>query len=90
MVEVLAGVMLTEVEVPFSMVGRSLAEIDLRRRYGVEVVLIHTPHADGDGLEGRPGKLPTPQVSLDPGDRLLVMGARESVEALQRGLARTS
>jgi CIC family chloride channel protein len=87
MVEVLAGIVLSEIDVPFALVGRTLEEADLRRRYGVEVVLIHTSHADDSGLEGRPGKLPTPRARLEAGDRLLVMGTQEALHALQRGLA---
>jgi CIC family chloride channel protein len=85
--DVLAGVQLTEVEVPYGLVGRTLAEADLRRRFGVEVVLIHTSEERGEGLEGRPGKLPTPQARLEAGDRLLVMGTRQSIHGLREGLS---
>lgn len=81
-VEVLGGILLGEVEVPYGLVGRTLAEADLRRRYGVEVVLIHgAGHADG-GLDGRPGRLPASGTRLAAGDRLLVMGTAEALERL--------
>jgi CIC family chloride channel protein len=84
-IDVLAGITLTEIEVPHALVGHSLAELDLRRRFGVEVVLIHTPTDDGTELENRPGKLPTPQVRIEAGDRLLVMGAPDAIQSLQDG-----
>jgi CIC family chloride channel protein len=80
--EVVGGVHLAEVEVPFSLVGRTLKEADVRRRWGVEVLLIHTVGPPGTQLEGRPGKLPAPDVRLFPGDRLLVMGTPEAIRAL--------
>ncbi len=83
-VEVLGGILLGEVEVPFGLVGCTLAEADLRRRYGVEVVLIHG--ADGAStngeLDGRPGRLPSSETRLAPGDRLLVMGSADALEHL--------
>jgi CIC family chloride channel protein len=83
MIEVLAGIQLTEVEVPFALVGKTLKEADLRRRYHVEVVLIHTECNHDTELEGRPGRLPAPDVRLSPGDRLLVMGTTIAIKHLQ-------
>jgi len=84
MVEVLAGIQLAEVEVPSALAGRSIAEADLRRRYGVEVVLIHSADESvEDGLEGRPGRLPAPKARLQHGDRLLVMGTADAIDRLQ-------
>jgi CIC family chloride channel protein len=83
MIEVVGGILLAEVEIPYRLVGRTLAETDLRRTYGVEVVLIHTPDATGSVLEGRPGKLPAPGIRLEAGDRLLVMGTRDAIASLQ-------
>ncbi len=79
MVEVMAGVVLTEVEAPFSLVDRTLGEADLRRRYGLEVVLIH-PREPTVAAEAGPGRIPTADRRIEAGDRLLVMGSREAVE----------
>jgi CBS domain-containing protein len=81
--EVLAGISLTEVGVPAALVGQTLAEADIRRRFGVEVILIHTPDGGRGELEDRPGKLPTPQARLEAGDLLLVMGTPEAIRSLQ-------
>ena len=82
-VEVLAGTHLAEVEVPSGLVGKTLADANLRRTHGLEVVLIHTTAVDDTCLEGRPGKLPTPDAILERGDLLLVMGAVEAIEKLK-------
>lgn len=86
-VEVLAGLQLAEVEVPFALVGRTLRDADLRRRWGVEVVLIHTHATTPEELEGRPGRIPGPESRLEAGDRLLVMGTEEAIRRLRAGEA---
>lgn len=82
-VEVVGGIYLAELDVPFSIVGRTLKEADVRRRWGVEVLLIHTADEAAEGMEGRPGKLPSPEVRLQPGDRLLVMGTLDAISRLR-------
>jgi len=82
-VEVLGGVQLTEVEVPSEMRGKTLLDADIRRCHGVEVVLIHTAETKDGCMDGRPAKIPTPDVVLEPGDRLLVIGSLESIEKLR-------
>ncbi len=81
-VEVLGGIHLEQVEVPFALVGMTLREADLRRRYDVEVMLIRTAGSAAD-LDGRPGRV-RPDVRLEAGDRLLVMGTPEAIAALRR------
>jgi hypothetical protein len=54
----------------------------------VEILLIHTAGPAGEEFEGRPGRLPAPDVRLHPGDRLLVMGTPEAIHRLTRGLER--
>lgn len=60
-------------------VGKNLIEIDVRRRYNINVVAVK--HKDG-----------STEISLDPtkpfrkGDKLVVIGARKSVEALEDGI----
>ena len=82
MVEVMGGVFLSEVEVPSSLVGKTLREVDMRRAYGVEVVLIHT--AEGADLEGRPGKLPSADACLQAGDKILVMGTPDAIKRIDQ------
>ena len=62
-----------------SMAGKSLAELDVRRQYQVNVVAVK--HRDGSTemtLE--------PTKPLQEGDLLVVIGSRKSVEALEDGI----
>lgn len=84
-IEVLGGLHLGEVEVPSTMAGKTLAEVGLRRRFNVEVVLIQTSDQDESTLDDRPGKIPTADTNLSPGDRLLVLGSLEAIGRLSEG-----
>jgi len=83
-VEVLGGLHLAEVEVPPALFDKTLADADLRRSHAVEVVMIQTPDMGKDGIEGRAGRFPGPEVRLRAGDRLLVLGMPAAIEALRR------
>ena len=68
-----------EVNLSPKMAGKSLAEMDVRRKYQVNVVAIK--HQDGSTemtLE--------PTKPLAEGDLLVVIGSRKSVEALEDGI----
>ena len=82
-VEVLGGLHLAEVELPPALAGKTLAQTNLRRDFELEVVLIHASDIEDDSMEGRPAKVPTPEIELVAGDRLLVMGTPESIEKLR-------
>ena len=68
-----------EVNLTRKVVGKSLTELDVRKKYQVNVVAIK--HADG-----------TTEMTLEPtkplleGDLLVVIGSRKSVEALEDGI----
>jgi CIC family chloride channel protein len=72
------GYVLEERPAPRSFAGRSLAELDLRKRGGVQVLLIRS----GSG-EGRI-RVPTPEDRIDLGDSLVIAGPRRSVERIER------
>ncbi len=59
--------------------GQSLAELDLRGRYGVNVLAVKRP---GRKVSGR-NELPAPREPLRARDRLVVVGQRESVDRLR-------
>jgi len=46
--------------------------------------MIQTPDVEEDGIEGRAGRFPSPEVRLRAGDRLLVLGTPDAIEALRR------
>jgi len=78
-IEILGGVYLTEVDIPHRLVGKTLREACLRQECGVEVVLIH--RANDDQHSGR--RFPEPDVQLEAGDRLLVMGTSKAIQRMQ-------
>jgi len=67
---------LIELEVPASYVGKSLEELGLPARHGVQVLLVrrrHRPEAAADAV------LPSADLVLKTGDRMLLGGAPEAV-----------
>jgi trk system potassium uptake protein TrkA len=67
------GFSVQEMAVPPSWVGRTLRELDIRRRHGVSVVAVH------DILMDRMHAVPDPDQPLKDSDALLVAGADESL-----------
>nr|PZN89786.1 MAG: potassium uptake system protein [bacterium] len=72
-----------EIAVPDVLLGRSLAEAELRRRFGVTVVAVRRPGPE----PGTPGQVlvsPPPDFVFGPGDRVLVAGLNSDLERLSR------
>jgi predicted transcriptional regulator len=57
-IELAEGYALMEIEPPSGFSGKSLRELNIRQRYGIEVILIRTPFADENSLGNRPGIMP--------------------------------
>jgi CIC family chloride channel protein len=68
------GYVLAEVEAPRAFAGRSLREIDLRARYGVQVLLLRADEAV---------RVPTPDDRVQLGDVLVVAGPVAAVKRLE-------
>lgn len=91
-VEVAPGHNMAEVDVPFGFVGRSLAELGVRERYGVQVILVRKPLLeetlpdDTGVMRNRPATFARPDYVLEPGDRLLLLGAPENIRRLKAGV----
>lgn len=67
------GFVLSEVEAPRSFAGRSLREIDLRARHGVQVLLLRS---------GTAVRVPTAEDRVELGDVLVVAGPADAVKRL--------
>ncbi len=61
-----------EVSVPKQWIGRSVGEIDIRKKYGINIVAVKKP----DGLE----LTVLPETVLNENDMLLVIGTSKSVQ----------
>lgn len=80
---------LLEVDAPAGWVGRTLEELAVRSRYGVQVLLVRRtgPGAGGgageDGATGRREIVPEGSTRVQPGDRLVLLGPRGAVGRLR-------
>ena len=83
-VELAEGYFMVELEPPDGFIGKSLRQLNIRARYGIEVVLIRKPVTDQEGLKGRPGAMPLPEYVIQPGDKLLVMGEKRNIDYLRK------
>jgi len=79
-IELAEGYSLVEIDPPDGFVGKSLKTLNVRARYGIEVILIRTSEKTAEGLPSRPGMMPNPDYIIQAGDRLLVMGSKKSLE----------
>jgi trk system potassium uptake protein TrkA len=69
---------IVEVAAPASFIGRSLAELDIRRRFGVHVIAVR------DVLTENVTPAPPPDAKIRDSDVLVVLGGREELERFQR------
>jgi trk system potassium uptake protein TrkA len=82
MVELSPGMSLARIESSKEMWGKTLASLKFRQRYGLNVVAVIKPEA-----EGRPSSstlLPDPNAVIEEGDVLLVDGPDDAIEDLAR------
>lgn len=76
---------IVELEAPPKLIGKSIAELDLRGRYGVNLVTIKrgAPEPADDQFEGgHPIGVPTPQTRFEVGDSLIVFGKEAGIQKL--------
>ncbi len=72
---------IAEIEAPGAFVGRSIRELEIRRHFGLEVLLLRRPRADGEGSELE--VVPSADTVLERGDRLVVIGKRDALEGVR-------
>ncbi len=77
---------LAEVPAPAHFAGKTIRELDIRQQFGVSVVMIKQPTADGNE---RLDVAPAADYVFAAGDLMLVMGPTDELEYLKRGLPRT-
>jgi trk system potassium uptake protein TrkA len=69
---------IAEVAAPASFIGKTLAEVDIRRKFGVHVIAVR------DVLTETVTPAPPPDAKIRDSDVLVVLGAREQLERFQR------
>jgi len=75
------GKVLSEIEVPGEFIGKNLAELDLRHKYGIEVILIKQSF-NNETKEAGKVIVPIPEYKFEYGDKILVVGEEKSVSRL--------
>lgn len=77
--EVAEGVSVVEMRAPASLVGKSLADADIRRRYGLNVLVIKRLDAKG---RARRIVSPSGDDKIQTNDTLLVFGPNDKINAM--------
>ena len=75
------GMSLAEVPVPVSFFGKSLGSLDIRRKFGVNLLLIKLKSSDGEKIID---ELPSAGYVFQEGDVMLVLGSEQHLERFER------
>ncbi len=79
-VDVGDGYVVQEIPVPHSFLGRTLRQLDMRAKHGIQVIFVRSPRAG----EGTPRlHVPSPDTVIDSGDTLIIAGAKEAADRLE-------
>jgi CIC family chloride channel protein len=81
-VKVMDGYGIIELESPHDFSGKVLRELDLRNRFGVNVLAIKRQTPDGNGANTRVW-VPESSDRLEDGDVLVLLGMTETINGLQ-------
>jgi trk system potassium uptake protein TrkA len=72
-VQLIDGQVLSEIEIPSEFINKTLKELNLRNRFGVEVVLIK--QKSKKEKDEKDIVLPTPDFRFQSGDSILILGS---------------
>lgn len=82
--EVLPGLSIFDLEVPKEFVNKTIKELRLRNRFGVDVLMIEK---DGDPFDAQTQEVkrvfPSLNYRFKPGDRIIVFGKKEQIESIK-------
>lgn len=74
-----------EIDLPDGFLDQRLDTLDLRKRYHVNILLIHKPAPSDNLLPQQPHfVMPLPNYEFVAGDKLLLIGTQDAIEHLQR------
>jgi len=76
------GYSMAEIEVPSEFAGKNLRQLDLRNKYGLEVMLVR--RRDISKPDTINGLVPSPDMVFQNGDVLLISGPQKEVEKLTK------
>ncbi|HDP24001.1 MAG TPA: hypothetical protein ENN34_01025 [Deltaproteobacteria bacterium] len=84
-IELSGGYMLMELEPPDGFIDKSIASLNIRNRFGVEVILVRKPENSKGVSSARASAFPGPDYVIRRGDRLLVMGTEQAIQRVKKG-----
>jgi CIC family chloride channel protein len=79
-VEVADGIFLREIDVPAVFTGKKIKSLDVRNKYGVDIILIKK---QVNGQQAATRK-PDARYTFEAGDTLLILGEKEKVEYMSK------
>ena len=82
-IEIGNGHVLCELEIPGAFVKKTLKNLELRNRFGIEVILIKQNY-NPEKKEWENVIIPTPDYRFKFGDTVLVMGSQDSIDNLKK------
>ncbi|RLA91835.1 MAG: hypothetical protein DRG20_00205 [Deltaproteobacteria bacterium] len=82
-IEIGNGHVLCELEIPGAFVKKTLKNLELRNRFGIEVILIKQNY-NPEKKEWENVIIPTPDYRFKFGDTILVMGSQDSIDNLKK------
>jgi len=80
LVEITDGLYLMEIETPASFVGKKIKEVEVRKKYHVDIMLIKRRKSAKKPLT----KIPDADYTFKPDDNLLILGEKKKVEFLSK------
>lgn len=73
------GYVIAEIEIPGHAVGKTLMELDIRRRFQIHVILLRHRIVDPAGQVTWVRRAPSPTETLQEGDFMLLLGERRKI-----------
>ncbi|TAG85952.1 MAG: TrkA family potassium uptake protein, partial [Bacteroidetes bacterium] len=73
------GYEIVEIQTPRKVIGKSIKDIDIRQKYGLNLITIKMKADDGVGEYHLVG-VPKPETKLNDGNILIIMGKHEEIE----------
>jgi CIC family chloride channel protein len=80
LVEIADGLYLLEIETPASFVGKKIKDVQVRKKYGVDIMLIKKRKEAKKLLT----KIPDADYTFKAGDNLLILGEKKKVELISK------
>lgn len=74
--QVMEGLFMMEIDVPANFTGKKIKELDVRNKYGVDIVMVKQKSSSGELVTS----VPHADYTFDAHDSLLIIGEKEKVE----------